>query len=242
MANRESAMTTDGFALETELDELVRTQTRLETEEILVGARAAFAVPSENGATQAAGLEWRIPRAPVGEPSRSNPRRGEPSRRQLETHRHAYVLGDSGYQYSSTYTWASGTQGSIFSLPEGDPPIARPPRAVCTCGSESNLPPPGLRGQRSKSNVRGETGYSLFPPPLPTIERNFAQERYRANSEGIHGGPNALGQSPTPLPGAETEGVPVLVPLGQGPKDRGCLGPVVGFWRGVGRFLSGRWA
>ncbi|KAF8451650.1 hypothetical protein BGX38DRAFT_1269222 [Terfezia claveryi] len=233
-------MTTDGFALETELDELVRTQTRLETEEILVGAHVAFAVPSEEGATQAAGLEWRIPRAPVGETSRLNPRRGGPSRHRLETHRHAYVLGVSGYQCSSTYTWASGTQGSIFSLPEGDPPIARPPRAVCTCGSESNLPPPGLTGQRSNSNVRGETGCSLFPPPLPAIEGDFAQERNRANVQGIHGGPNALGQFPTPFPAAETERVPVLVPLGQGPKDRGCLGPVVGFWRGVGRFLSGR--
>ena len=182
------------------------------------------------------------PRAPVGEPPRSKSRRGEPSRRQLKTHRHPHVLGGSEHQ---PYTWASGAQGSIFSLPGGDSPIAPPPRAVCACGSESNLPPPGLTRQHSESNARGETNYSLFPPPLPTMERDFAQEGYRAN---LHGGPDALGQSPVPFPAAETERVPALSPLtltpegqGQRPKNRGCLGPVVGAWRGVGRFISGRW-
>ncbi|KAF8419868.1 hypothetical protein EV426DRAFT_576674 [Tirmania nivea] len=238
-------MTTDGFALETELDELLRTQTLLETEEILVGARMPSAVPSGEGATQAVGLEWIIPRAQVGEPSRSKTRQGEPSRRQLEIHRHAHVLG--GYQCSGTYTWASGAQGSIFSLPEEDSPITRPPRVVCTYGSGSNLPSPGLTRQRSESNVRREANYSLFPPLRPALEMDFAQERFRANFEGIHGGPDALGQFPAPFPVPGSERAPVLAPLtlplgghGQAPKNRGCLGPVVGFWRGVGRTLAGR--
>ena len=203
-------------------------------------------VPSELGATQAAGLEWKTPKAPVGESSRPKTRRGG-ARRQLKAHRHAQVLGDSGYQGSSTYTWASGAQGSIFSLPEGRPPVARPPRAVCTCGSESNLPSPGLTGQRSESNARGGASYSLFPPPLPTTEGEFAPARFRANFEGIHGGPDALGQFPAPFLATEIERAPVIVSLTptprghrQGPKNRGCLGQVVGFWRGVGRALSGR--
>jgi len=79
------------------------------------------------------------------------------------------------------------------------------------------------------------------------METGFAQGS-RANLEEVHRGPDTLGQFPNPFPVAEAERVPALAPLnltpeghGQGPKNRGCLGPVVGFWRGAGRFLSGRW-
>jgi len=142
---------------------LLRTQTRQEAEQILVRARVPPTVPSEERTTQVGGLECRAPKPPVGELPRSMTRRAGPSRRQLQAHRHAHVLGDSGYQGS--YTWASGIQGSIFSLPAGSP-IARPRRVACACGSENNLRSPGHTRQHSASHVRG--GGKLLPIPTTT--------------------------------------------------------------------------
>lgn len=199
-------MRSKGFALEEELDELLRIQTSRREEE---------------GATQVAGLE----------------------RRQSEPPANSFlVLGNSGHR-QSTFTWASGAQGSIFSLPRGASHVTHPPPVALTM-EMNDLLPSRLPRARPGTNGREGVSYSLSPPPQPASnDRGFARAHIpRANFEAvIPGGPDVLGQFLAPFPlvdRGQLQGsvTPAAEPRAKW-KCRGCFGPVVRWMRGLGKGL-----
>lgn len=150
---------------------------------------------------------------------------GESSHHQ--THSPSQVSRDGGYN-STTYTWATGAPGSIFSL--ATPVVRRPPPVATQYGLDSSYP---------------RTGMSYAQPPH---KRNFpsgTQEHFWNDSEEIDGGPEVMGLIPLPLPLDNGDPQIPLVVIGQHNasseataqrKRRGCLGSVMKWWKSsVGR-------
>lgn len=226
-ANRESAMTTDvgtpldnvkvdstnsaaqGFALEEELYELLRNEEGRKRE-----------AERREEARSTTEIEWTLATSSEGGPTHLCTEGGDSSRHQI--YRAPEVLWDGGYN-SSTYTWATGAPGSIFSLPT--PVVRRPPPAITRNVANSSYPRTGM-------------SYSL-PPHKQNVPsgRDYTQERFRKGPEETEGGPESMGVVTAPPP-LDHPQIPLVV-IGQHnalpgaaaqQKSRGCLGFVVKWW------------
>ncbi|KAF8462580.1 hypothetical protein BDZ91DRAFT_797085 [Kalaharituber pfeilii] len=252
MTSRESGMTDDGFALEEELNRLLLREAERSGQGWREGIQMEVLGERTFTSATAGGLERAPQQAMRSEESRPVPTPRAAAHPRRHAHRPTPPLGGRGYG-PGTPTWASGASGSIFSLPEGHPPIARPQRvhtraqtsnAVVRSRSASPIASPIRQPPQPASaplpTLRREASFSLFPSPPSPRDAELAREVFRLNFEAVHGSAEAQGQYRAPFPALTAAEQPSAGPalqlgLDSGRRDRGCLAPLADWWRGLRR-------